>query len=110
MVQLLTKNDGKASSRDGDTGARHIRHPFRIAGDTPSAASHPRRCIAADAVADRPRQRASLGVSLDARDDRAAAATATRTRSWRADPIAAAIARRRCVVATTNFLRKDLRN
>jgi hypothetical protein len=33
-----------------------------------------------------------------------------RTRSWRADPIAAAIARRRRAVATTNFLRKDLRN
>jgi hypothetical protein len=56
------------------------------------------------------RGNAPLGVLLDARDDRAAAATATHTRSWRADPIAASIARRRRAVATTNFLRKGLQN
>jgi hypothetical protein len=49
------------------------------------------------------RDNVPLDVLLGARDDRAAAATATRTRSLRADPIAASIARRRRAVATTNF-------
>jgi hypothetical protein len=49
------------------------------------------------------RDNAPPGPWLGARDDRATAATATRTRSYRADPIAASIARRRRAVATTNF-------